>query len=433
MTTTNNNQYCQVWRRGSGNPLWRSIKKVSGVRFSKTFGRADEVNAMTANREARKWQEKVMIAMKWYAAWKSRQPKDVELPLAVGGSGEGLFTFAESHGKKLDFAAPAIYDAFMDEQRAKLLNKQSKSFERRRCVYRFIAERLPMNLPQNDAEWEALFLRIKQQIDSSTNANGTPTSPHTKNHYSQTLCAFTRFLWQKRVIAGEIRVLRDIAKRAPIIAEAKKSISTADLHALWAHASVDFRCYMALALNCAFYKIDLQDLTTDMVDFKTGRIVGRRGKTGVPFNFKLWPVTIHWMKKRLEIKAVNNDAREAQEDDLLFKSRFNGRITTIDTMFTALQQKALGYVRYSFSHFRDTSATIMEGSIDPMLTSYLLRHRVKGMKKFYCVSGTSPLLDAGMDRLMTFFLFLDYSEPPVRNNGDAIQRFNAQRKTKETK
>ena len=107
---------------------------------------------------------------------------------------------------------------------------------------------------------------------------------------------FHRWLWRQKAIPTLPRTLdrkcRDLCISklvASIVVFTKEEVTS-----LLADASDRTKLYILLMLNCGMTQKDIADLQVSEVDWREGRIIRKRSKTGdrenVPtVNYKLWP------------------------------------------------------------------------------------------------------------------------------------------------
>lgn len=132
----------------------------------------------------------------------------------------------------------------------------------------------------------------------------------TANHYLTTVKAFVRWLWQTnaistlpRVLDGKSQALKITKPRPGIVTFTKEEIK-----ALLAKASDRTKLYVLLMLNCGMTQKDISDLLVSEVDWKEGRVIRKRSKTGdcenVPtVNYKLWPETFRLLNQERDAKS----------------------------------------------------------------------------------------------------------------------------------
>lgn len=206
---------------------------------------------------------------------------------------------------------------------------------------------------------------------------------------------FIRWCHENYHIKEVPRNLRTVLKAAPVD-RGGKPIPLADLRKLWDAADPQMRCFICLGLNCGFKNSDVSALRRDEVI--NGRVIKRRGKTGVPMNYKLWGVT-----QRL-IEQTGN-----REGDLLLTCQNGEPLTQQDRCMLGRRfgelAKSVG-VQATFSQLRDNGAdairayTMRQGRIDPALVQIYLAHKDSSTASFYVSNDPHAMETAALDRAL---------------------------------
>jgi len=124
------------------------------------------------------------------------------------------------------------------------------------------------------------------------------------------------------------------------------------------------KLYLLLMLNCGMYQNDIAELLHEEVNWKAGTLTRSRSKTrergGPVVTYKLWPVTLHLLKKH---RADGDLVLTTDEGNPLVRywledGKFR-RYDTIQSAWTRLGQKMGGKIRLGMKHLRKTSATIL--------------------------------------------------------------------------
>jgi len=177
-----------------------------------------------------------------------------------------------------------------------------------------------------------------------------------------------------------------------------KAIPLPVLKKLWKEADDRGRCFILLALNCAYYAVDISDLRAEQVE-KT-HLSHRRGKSGARVRYLLWAKTRELLKKvgtRTGRVFTTRDGTPLVHYSKLSKSGSPMRIDNVRNWWVRLCAK-LTVAGYSFSNIRDTASTAVE-SIDRSLTDLFLAHKDDRMAAFY-VDG--EMVDTtALDRLIS--------------------------------
>jgi integrase len=275
---------------------------------------------------------------------------------------------------------------------------------------RFIAYRWTANvlreiwfgepLPEGEAGLEALMERFRStQKREMTEGR---IKPSTFNERVKTLRHFLGFLYRKRLIASIPRETERLCAKHAVRSTAR-ALDVETVRLIWRNASPRLKTYIALALNCGFYAVDIANL--ERAHIQGDHIACNRHKTGVPTRFKLWPLTKRLLAEngstagRLALTAQDGGPLLVVEPDA--ESGRGRRWSQIDNDLAALK-KRIGLTGVSFSNLRDTSSTRIE-SIDRSLTDLFDGHKDARMARFY-VDGSKIDPDrmfAGLDRAVS--------------------------------
>ena len=172
--------------------------------------------------------------------------------------------------------------------------------------------------------------------------------------------------------------------------EAAKSgtldLSAVEIRTLLDAATVPFlKPCILLGINAGYGNTDCSELTTIVVDLKTGWLDFPRPKTGVPRRVKLWPETIEALKEYQEHRVEPFDSEDAQRYFLSTHGRplvwhrvQNGTYNLTNNLtasFNKLQKKT-GLKRdgVGFYSLRRTFATIASGSRDSVACDLIMGH-----------------------------------------------------------
>lgn len=264
-------------------------------------------------------------------------------------------------------------------------------------------------LPADEGALYGIMKRFQsRQQDLLT---GGKIMPNTYNERVKVLRHFVRWLHAGYKIPVIPRGTQELCANYNYRSTAK-ALDVPLIQRLWAAGSNRFRLYMALALNCGYYAVDIAHLK--LTDIRGDYIVADRHKTGVPTRYKLWGVTKRLLKQ--ECAKSGDLALLAPEGGPLISydmSRGNGvRWCKIENDLAAIK-KRLKLKGVSFSHFRDTSSTKIE-SINRNLTDVFDAHKDQRMARRYIDHGQVDQdrlfrdLDAAIDELEAFYgLILD--------------------------
>lgn len=170
------------------------------------------------------------------------------------------------------------------------------------------------------------------------------------------------------------------------IAASAKAIPLDTLKRLWSGADDRGRCFMLLALNCAFYAADISNLRAEMIQGKY--LIHTRGKTNVNVRYLLWPRTMQYLKKFLPKSGpvfTTSKGTPLVRHEISAKSNLPVCIDNVRLWFVRLCQTLkikTGKGGISFSNLRDTAASEME-KIDRTLTDLFLAHADRRVAAFY--------------------------------------------------
>ena len=158
-----------------------------------------------------------------------------------------------------------------------------------------------------DIDGEVLVNFHTHVLEKATAKEWTKT---TASHYMTTAKSFVRWLWQSnaiptlpRILDGKSQALRITKSRPGIV-----TFTQDEIRVLLADASDRTKLYILLMLNCGMTQKDISDLLVSEVDWKEGRIIRKRSKTGdhenVPtVNYKLWPATFRLLQQERDAKS----------------------------------------------------------------------------------------------------------------------------------
>ena len=149
-------------------------------------------------------------------------------------------------------------------------------------------------------DYHGRLLKLMKRID------GKRFSKSRADDALQVVKDLTRWLWEHERISlprnlKKLTISRGAGKVEPI--------SDKDLKTLLGAASESTKLYCLLMLQCGMTQIDIADLKHSEVDWKSGRIIRKRSKTGdhehVPtVDYKLWGETFRLLKK---FKSKHNE------------------------------------------------------------------------------------------------------------------------------
>lgn len=324
-------------------------------------------------------------------------------------------------------ASPNTAKGTLEQSVAKYIDAQTERYEHglrfpnapqrdrisavRLIAYRYNAELIKAEwkdepLPTNEAELDALMERFKDRQKAFMTAG--QIEPGTLNERLKTLRHVVRWLYRKYLIPALPREMVEICAAYKVKTSAK-ALDLETIHRLWDAASPQLKTYIALGLNCGFYVTDIA--TLEYSHIQDDYIVKDRHKTAVPTRFKLWSITKNHLAKNSNGKEslvlVDTDGGPLLVVDPYANKGKGRRWCKIETDLLATR-KRLGITGVSFSMFRDTSSTRIEG-IDRTLTDLFDGHKERRMARFY-VDGDKvdydrlyASLDMAIDELERFY------------------------------
>jgi hypothetical protein len=250
-------------------------------------------------------------------------------------------------------------------------------------------------VPKDEAAMAALMRRFREHQKDKMNEG--EIQPGTVNERIKTLRHLVKWLHEQYVIPSLPRQMRALCCMYAVPPSAQ-ALDLDTIRAIWNTSSMRFKTFMALGLNCGFYATDIAHLERTAV--RGDHLLCDRHKTRVPTRFKLWPVT-----RRLLAENCNG------VDPLAFAARDGGPLLVIDPdanggvgrrwceIESDMQaiKKRLKNDNISFSMFRDTSSTLIEG-IDKTLTDTFDGHKDARMARYY-LDGQKLDLDRVFARL----------------------------------
>ena len=196
---------------------------------------------------------------------------------------------------------------------------------------------------------------------------------------------------------------------AQLLSKAAKEFTAEEVHLLLGEASVHFRAFIMLGINCAYGSADIGRLKTLDVDFGTSWLGVRRGKTGVTRGCWLWPETVVALRDSFK-KRPETDCPEL--DDLAFVTRQRrpyhvdgARSSPVATTFARIKKNAgihkVGVAHYSLRH---TFATIADNARDPHAVDFVMGHKDPSISARYREGIDPERIIAVCQHVRTWFL-----------------------------
>lgn len=248
---------------------------------------------------------------------------------------------------------------------------------------------------------EDMLMSFRAKIDMRF--AGAEISGWTHRGYIKAAWQFIEWCYTNRKLQEKPRCENAFCKQVPVTKEGKP-IGLADINKLWAAAADRQKCFIALGLNCGMKNADVAALKGS--NLVGDRLIGNRPKTGVPFNVKLWPVTVELTEK----------CRDNQGDDeLLFVNSEGGAIDSgvFSSLFKKVSTRAGVIVGKTsggndkgatFEQLRDTAAEnvrqiIREGSYDMGMLQVFLQHKDSSTAAYYVSNRPEELQSNKLDEI----------------------------------
>ena len=172
---------------------------------------------------------------------------------------------------------------------------------------------------------------------------------------------FINWCFENRKLDEQPRCMSSFSKRVEV-KKGGEPVDLPDVHKLWAAANDRQKCFIAIALNTGMKTGDITALKGKQL--KGNRLSGYRPKTAVPFNVKLWPLTVELIEKCRDTHG---------DDEYIFTNNDGGRITTdsFGQVYKKLASKAGVNQKKNkskkgeplpsvFSQLRDTSVDLID-------------------------------------------------------------------------
>lgn len=363
--------------------------------------------------------ESYQTALASYRAWQAKQAEAAKLGTR-GPAPEGFGSWSQLEGAYAQWgeaiakgnravagekAVSKLIDSWLEDQKKR--NERRHWVEAQRAAGKQITEGARENLSDGryaayaiygehfkkavgDMKWDgaeaacaAIIKVYREQCEKLLHEGAN--KPNTFNERMKTVRAFVTWADENYQLD---RVPRAITKLTSKFAYAPsaKAISVSTIKIIWENANDNMKAYIALALNCGYYAIDIAVLQAD--DIRDGRIVRNRNKTGVPTNYKLWDVT-----RKLIAKVGNKEGSVflGENGNILVRHSGKTRIDAIADRWDRLLRKLTEgeekklqpeEADFSFTNLRDTSTTFVEDK-DPSLSDTFDAHTDRRQAKYY--------------------------------------------------
>jgi integrase len=211
--------------------------------------------------------------------------------------------------------------------------------------------------------------------------------------------AFVRFLWE----SGLVELPKNINRkwRFGNGAKAVKTWTRAEVQRVIKEAPGKLKLALLLMANCGFTQVDVSDLGDEEVDWQSGRITRKRGKTGEWENvpvvcYKLWPLTFELLKKYRS--GTERVLLTASGRAYVRKELVSGKLVKADNIasnYTHLKRRLK--FRKPLKLLRKTVATLLESHPTyGRFTAFFLGHAPQSVKDRHYAQPSQELFDEAM-------------------------------------
>jgi integrase len=215
--------------------------------------------------------------------------------------------------------------------------------------------------------------------------------------------AFVRFLWESRLIDLP-RNIDSKAFRFGAGAKAVKTWTVDEFRAVLGKATGQMRLHLLLMANCGMLQTDISELRDDEVDWREGRIIRKRSKTGdsedVPtVGYKLWEQTFELLKQYRsggEVVLLTESGRR-----WVNKRMVDGRLVKADNIASCyVWLKKRAKFGKPLKLIRKTSASLIEGHPEyGRYKSHFLGHSPRTVADRHYAAPSTELFDRIVDWL----------------------------------
>ena len=175
------------------------------------------------------------------------------------------------------------------------------------------------------------------------------------------LRVFIGWCWKNRKLQEMPRNMDDVCRPFDI-EKGGDPMDLPDIKKLWAEASDRQKCFIALGLNCGMKPGDITALKGSQL--KGNRLRGYRPKTTVPFNMKLWPITVKLIAKCRDRHGDDEHIFVNQAGERIGTDSFGQVYKKLTTKARVCQKKTKSRkgepLPCVFSQLRDTSVDLFE-------------------------------------------------------------------------
>jgi integrase len=215
-------------------------------------------------------------------------------------------------------------------------------------------------------------------------------------HALRTVKALVLWAYDKERLEALPRVLNkyaDVALPAPT----PQFFATSEIKRLYDAATERVKLYILLGLNCGYTQSDISTLEHAHIDWSRGMIIRARNKTGQPQEHKLWPRTLHLLRRQVTARRESSLALLAEGGQPLVRVaiRDDGTPSKTDAIghgFDVLKanlnqgrKEDEPEIKLPFKCFRKTGADQLAKHYqdNPFLVDLYLAHAAGGVRKHY--------------------------------------------------
>jgi integrase len=193
--------------------------------------------------------------------------------------------------------------------------------------------------------------------------------------------------------------------RFNVSAKAVKTISREDLQKLIDGAAGQTRLHVLLMLNCGMTQQDISDLQHDEVDWKSGRIIRKRSKTGdhesVPtVDYKLWEPTFRLLREHRS-KHLSLVLTTRKGTPWVYSIEREGKLRSKDSIGLLFRRLATGLkLRVTPKQLRKTAASLLAShESHGRHAQHFLGHAPRSIADKHYLAPPQALFDKAVDWL----------------------------------
>jgi integrase len=233
--------------------------------------------------------------------------------------------------------------------------------------------------------------RVRAWADSAYAPLGSGGSPKMVRHRIEYVRRVFAYAARQGVDSAECeRVLKEIRKieLPDLAATDPRPISRQHFEKLFAAADERWRAILLLALNCAFYPVDVRTVPKSAIDLEAGTLVFERAKT------KTARVAVLWSRTIDALRAYQR--AEPHDSESVFITQYGSAYTEkgLNTAYRWLRDEAGVPDGIEFAHIRDGAySAAIEGGADVLHAQILAGHKT-GVQDHYIKRNPRMVTDA---------------------------------------